>query len=79
VTSYDSASFTAGQDAGTRVSACIARLAAHQLVEDAHWWNRRRCRQMARALFSCADELEDAADQTRVEHLGVPGRSLRVR
>ncbi len=66
VTSYDSASFTAGQDAGTRVSACVARLAAHQLVEDAHWWNRRRRRQMARALVSCADELEEAADESRV-------------
>ena len=65
VTSYDIASFTAGKDAGTRVSACVARLAAAQLVEDAHWWNRRRCRLMARALVTCADELEDAADESR--------------
>ena len=60
MTAYDSASFTAGKDAG----ACVARLAAHQLVEDAHWWNRRRCRLMARALVTYADELEDAADES---------------
>jgi hypothetical protein len=71
VTSYDSASFTAGKDAGARVSACVARLAAHQLVEDAHWWNRRRRRLMARALVTCADELEDAADESRAVPLMV--------
>jgi hypothetical protein len=67
VTSYDSASFTAGQDAGARVSACVARLAALQLVEDSRWWNRWRHRLMAKALVSCADELEDTADARRRE------------
>lgn len=62
MTSYDSASFTAGQDAGARVSACVARLAALQLVEDSRWWNRWRHRLMAKALVSCAEELEDSAD-----------------
>jgi hypothetical protein len=65
VTSYDSASFTAGQDAGARISACVARLAAIQLVEDSRWWNRWRRRLMARALVSCAEELESAADASR--------------
>ncbi|BDG05107.1 hypothetical protein [Anaeromyxobacter oryzae] len=62
MTSYDSASFAAGQDTGARMSACVARLAALQLVEDSHWWNRRRRRLMARALVSCAEELESVAD-----------------
>jgi hypothetical protein len=62
VTSHDSVSFSAGQDAGARVSACVARLAAYQLVEESRWWNRWRCRLMARALVSCADELEATAD-----------------
>jgi hypothetical protein len=69
VTSYDSASFTAGQDAGARVSACLARLAALQLVEDSTWWNRRRHRLMARALVACADEMESTADADAI----VPG------
>ena len=63
MTSYDSASFTAGQEAGARVSACVARLAALQLVEDARWWNRWRRRLMARALMTCAEELESSADE----------------
>jgi hypothetical protein len=66
VTSYDSTSFAAGKDAGARISACVARLAALQLVEDARWWNRWRRRLMARALVSCAEELETAADHDRV-------------
>jgi len=69
VTSHDSASFTAGQDAGARVSACVVRLAAIQLVEEARWWNRWRRRLMARALVACADELEDDADARRAEVL----------
>jgi hypothetical protein len=67
VTSYESASFIAGQDAGARVSACVARLAALQLVEDSRWWNRWRRRLMARALVTCANELESAADATKAE------------
>jgi hypothetical protein len=62
VTAYDSASFTAGQDAGVRISACLARLAALELVEDSRWWNRRRRRRAARALMTCAEELESVAD-----------------
>lgn len=62
---YDSASFSAGQDAGARTSACLARHAALRLVEEAHWWNRWRRRLMAQALVSCAEELEEAADATR--------------
>ena len=65
--SYDSASFTAGEDAGARTSACLMRLAALQLVEDSRWWNRRRCRLMARALVTCAEEMESAADADRPE------------
>jgi len=63
----DSASFSAGQDAGVRVSACVARLAAIQLVEEARWWNRWRRRLMAKALVACADELEETADAGRAE------------
>lgn len=62
---YDSASFSAGQDCGTRVAACVARLAALDLVDDARWWNRRRRRLMARALVACAEEMECAADAGR--------------
>jgi hypothetical protein len=73
VTSYDLVSFTAGRDAGTRVSACVARLAALQLVEDSRWWNRWRHRLMARALVTCADELDTAADASAlVEPDGAP-------
>jgi hypothetical protein len=59
---YDSSSFSAGQDSGTRVAACIARLAALQLMDESRWWNRRRHRHMASALIACAEELEDDAD-----------------
>ena len=62
VTSYDSASFTAGQETGERISACVARLAACELVEGSRWWNRRRRGLMARALVTCAEELERSAD-----------------
>jgi len=67
MTSYDAASFSAGQDAGARISACVARLAALELVEDARWWNRRRHRLMARVLVTCAEEIEDAADASKQE------------
>lgn len=55
------ASFLAGQDAGARTSACVARLAALELMDGARWWNRWRRRLMARALVACAEELEGAA------------------
>jgi hypothetical protein len=67
VPTHDSASFSAGQDAGVRVSACVARLAALQLVHEARWWNRWRRRLMAKALVACADELEETADAHRVD------------
>jgi hypothetical protein len=74
MTPYDPDSFEAGQDAGTRLSACVARLAAIQLVEDSRWWNRRRHRVMARALMTCAAELEGEADARRAGR--GPGLSL---
>jgi hypothetical protein len=67
VTPYDCASFAAGKDAGARISACVVRLAALQLVEDARWWNRWRCRLMARALLTCAGEMESFADASQAE------------
>jgi hypothetical protein len=67
VPTHDSASFSAGQDAGVRVSACVARLAALQLVHEARWWNRWRRRLMAKALVACADELEETAEARRVD------------
>jgi hypothetical protein len=74
MTAYDSPSFAAGQDAGTRVAACMARLAAIELVDHARWWNRWRCRLMARALVACAEDLESAAEESRWRG---PGRSVR--
>jgi hypothetical protein len=62
VTSYDSVSFAAGQDAGARIAACVARMAALDLVEDSRWWNRWRRRLMAQALVTCAEEFESTAD-----------------
>ena len=62
MTAYDSTSFSAGQDSGTRVAACIARLAALELTDHSRWWNRWRHRLMARALVACAAEMECAAD-----------------
>ena len=70
--SYDAASFSAGQDAGARVAACLARLAALVLMDDSRWWNRRRHRIMAGALIAHADEMEDAADAERTEAGGPP-------
>ena len=62
MTAYDGTSFSAGQDCGTRVAACVARVAALDLIDDSRWWNRRRHRHMARALVACAEELERDAD-----------------
>jgi hypothetical protein len=63
--SYDRCSFSAGQQSGARIAACIARLAALDLVDTARWWNRRRHRLMARTLIACAEEMELAADEDR--------------
>ena len=63
MTAYDRTSFSAGQDAGTRLAACVARLAALELIDDSRWWNRRRHRLMARALVACAEEMECFADE----------------
>jgi hypothetical protein len=63
LTAYDSTSFSAGQDCGTRLAACVARLAAFDLIDHARWWNRRRHRLMARTLVACAEEMECAADE----------------
>ena len=60
--SYDTASFAAGQNCGTRIASCIARLAASELMQDARWWNRRRRGAMASALFSYSEDLENDAD-----------------
>lgn len=65
MTAYDSASFSAGQDSGTRIAACVARLAALELLDGSRWWNRRRHRLVARALVACALEMEEAADAQR--------------
>jgi hypothetical protein len=59
---YDSSSFSAGQDSGTRLAACVARLAALELIDNSRWWNHWRHRLMARALVACAEEMECAAD-----------------
>lgn len=75
------ASFLAGQDAGARTSACVARLAAFDLMGGARWWNRWRRRLMARALVACAEELEDAVGPgAPAAGTGVPaatGQNLR--
>lgn len=63
--SHDSSSFSAGQRTGARTSACVARLAALELVDASRWWNRWRHRLMARALVACAEEMELAADESR--------------
>ena len=64
MTAYESTSFSAGQDCGTRTAACVARLAALELVKGSSWWNRRRRGLMASALVACAEELESTADET---------------
>lgn len=62
---YDSASFAAGRNSGTRLAACTARLAALELIDHSSWWNRRKHRLMAGALVACAEELEGAAEADR--------------
>lgn len=73
MTAYDSTSFSAGQDCGTRLAACVARLAALELVNDSRWWNRRRRQLMADALVACAAELESTADAERPRDEGAVG------
>ncbi len=62
MTAYDCTSFSAGQESGARTAACVARLAALELIGSSRWWNRWRRRLMARALVACAEEMETAAD-----------------
>jgi hypothetical protein len=59
---YDTASFAAGQNCGTRIASCIAQLTASELMRDARWWNRRRRGAMASALLTFSEDLEDDAD-----------------
>ena len=59
---HDSASFDAGQDCGTRIAACIARLSALELIDGSRWWNRRGRRRIAAALVAYAEALESDAD-----------------
>ena len=61
VVPYDAASFAAGRRCGARVAACVARLAAIEIMEGARWWNRRRRGLMARTLMAHAEEMEVAA------------------
>lgn len=63
-------SFFAGQEAGARTSACVARLAAIELMAGARWWNRWRRHLMAGALVACADEMESAADASGARRAG---------
>lgn len=63
MTADDRTSFSAGQVCGVRTAACVARLAAIELVGGSRWWNRRRHRLMASALVACAEEMELAADE----------------
>ena len=77
MTDYDSTSFTAGRDVGTRVAASMARLAALELVYGSRWWNRRRRRWMASALVACAEELEESLDGS-VEGEGRGGSAARL-
>ena len=74
MTLYDTSSFAAGRTTGTRVAACVARLAALELTDRSRWWNRRRHRHMARALVACAEELEGAADADDGDCGGVDGQ-----
>ena len=75
MTPYESTSFSAGQDCGTRTAACVARLAALELVNGSSWWNRRRRGLMASALVACAEELESTADADRPHCEGAAGRT----
>jgi len=62
VAHYDAASFAAGENTGTRIASCMARMAARDLMENARWWNRRRRGAMSSALIACAEELDRDAD-----------------
>ena len=59
---YDAVSFSAGLASGTRVAACVARLAALELMNGSRWWNRWRRGLMARTLIAHAEEMEDTAE-----------------
>jgi len=72
MTPDQNASFHAGQHCATRVASCVARLAAVELMEDAHWWNRRRRALMAGALIAHAEELEIAAEVEQVGAQATP-------
>lgn len=78
MTQHEASIFTAGQNAGSRVAAGVARLAAGQLLDDSHWWNRWRCRLLAGGLIAYAEEMEEVADlrePARVEQcLASPAR-----
>lgn len=77
MTAYESTSFSAGQDCGTRLAAGIARLAALELIDDSRWWNRWKHRLMARALVACAEDLESAADAgARGDAAEMEGRAI---
>ena len=62
MTLREATSFEAGRSCGARVAACVARLAAAELMADARWWNRWRRQLMAGALVAHAAEMESAAD-----------------
>jgi hypothetical protein len=66
MTPEETASFKAGQLCATRVASCVARLAAAELLDGAHWWNRRRRGIMAGALIAHAEELEIDAEADRL-------------
>lgn len=69
---YDAASFNAGEQSATRVASCVARLAAHDLMEGANFWNRWRRGAMSSALLACAEELERDADLRESEAREAP-------
>jgi hypothetical protein len=77
VAPYEAVSFSAGQKSGARVAACVARLAALELMEHSSWWNRRRRGLMARALIAHAEEMEDAAEADSPEHVPALPSELR--
>lgn len=77
MTAYESTSFSAGQDCGTRLAAGIARLAALELIDESRWWNRWKHRLMARALVACAEDLECDADASgRRDAAKMEGRAI---
>jgi hypothetical protein len=70
MTHQEASIFAAGQSAGAHVAACVARLAAIELLEGSRWWNRWRCRLLAGALIACAEEMESTADALNPESDG---------